>query len=404
MLPNGQISSADKNDVVSPFLMLAFRPFFLLGALFSALSIGVWGLTFTGHIEFSPLGGSLFWHTHEMLFGFAVAIISGFLLTAVQTWTGVPSVNGKPLAMLVLIWLTARILFAFPLLISDFGIMLIDLSFLPLVAVFLAIPIIKVRMWRNLFFVPLLLLMAFLNGLLHLSAQGTIAISFLTLSHAMVLMITLIMCIMGGRVFPMFTASGTHTARVASVAWLDNLAVVSVAVCVLVSFEIFARSPVLEASVFITAGILNFVRVLRWRIWVTLKTPLVWSLHLSYWSLCAGLVMLGLEKLGLLTSVSLAFHTITIGGIGLMILSMIARVSLGHTGRTLQISKAMVFAFSFIILALVARVLGPLLFSSHMILILLAAACWVIAYGTFVVVYFPILTTARIDRSAVVGH
>lgn len=400
LLPNGRISSTREIDPKLPFLRLAFRPFFWLGALFSLLSIGIWGLSFTGYIEFTPFGGGYFWHAHEMLFGFAVAIICGFLLTAVQTWTGVPSIKGKLLALLVIIWLIARILLAFPSVVPHGFIILIDLLFLPLAAFFLAIPIIKVQMWRNLFFVPVLLLMSVINGLMHLSAQQVIAISFLTLSHVMVLLVTLIMCVMAGRVFPMFTASGTNTTKVVPIKWLEQLSIASVVGCVFLTTNLLTLSPALEAGVFITAAIANFVRALRWRIWVTLKTPLVWPLHLSYWAICTGLLMLGLNRLGLLSNISLAFHAITVGGAGLMILAMISRVSLGHTGRKLLVGHVMTLAFGLIVLTFVARVVSPLFLSSYTFLILLSCTLWILAYGIFVIVYFPVLSRPRIDGSA----
>ncbi len=397
VLPSGHISSAEDTKQPIPFLRLAFRPLFWFGALFSVLSIGVWGLSLTGYIEFSPFGGSFFWHTHEMLFGFTVAIIAGFLLTAVQTWTGVPSIKGITLGILVFVWLSARILFAFPFSIPDYFITLLDLAFLPLTALFLAIPIVKGKNWRNLFFVPVLLVMATLNGLMHLSTQGIISISFVTVSHVMVLIIALIMCIMAGRVFPMFTANGTQTKRVDSLAWLEKLSVISVAASVLVTSQLLPLPSFIEASIYLIAGIFNLLRALRWRIWVTLKTPLVWSLHLSYWAVCVGLMMLGLEKLDLLDSASLAFHAITVGGAGLMIISMISRVSLGHTGRKIQVGKIMTLAFVFMVLTFIARVLAPLIVDSYNILILFACVLWVLAYGAFVVIFSPMLFFPRAD-------
>ncbi|MCP4410972.1 MAG: NnrS family protein [Gammaproteobacteria bacterium] len=397
LLPNGQITNDENQKSTWPFIRLAFRPFFWLGALFSALSIGTWSLTYTGQIEFSPYGGSYFWHIHEMLFGFTIAIICGFLLTAVQTWTGVASIKGKSLAALVSIWLLARVLMAFPIDNGEYLIAVIDMLFLPLAAIFLAIPIIKVKLWRNLIFVPVLLVMAVINSLMHFSVLGELSASFVNISHVMVLMVTLVMTIMGGRVFPMFTANGTQTKSVDSIGWLEALSIISVICSVLVTAGAFAFSSVVEASIFLVAGTLNFIRALRWRIWVTHKNPLVWSLHLSYWANCTGLIMLGLEKLGGLSNASYGYHSITVGGIGLMILSMISRVSLGHTGRTIAVGKIMVLAFIFILLAFVTRVVAPILFGQDFNLIISSAVLWVLAYGAFVVNYMPVLFKARVD-------
>ncbi|MEJ2445978.1 MAG: NnrS family protein, partial [Exilibacterium sp.] len=349
---------------------------------------------------FKPYSGHYFWHAHEMLFGFVVAIMAGFLLTAVQTWTKVPSVKGKPLIMLVAVWLLARLSMAFPGWISGTLIVITDLLFLPLAALYLSIPIVKARLWRNLFFVPILLLMAVLNGLMHGTAQGAVQASFFQIAHIMILMVTLVMCIMGGRVFPMFTANGTKTERVEAIAWLERLSIISVGLSVLIASEVVALPDEIAAAIFFTAGAANFLRALRWKIWVTFKTPLVWSLHVSYWAICLGLILLGAAKLQLFESISFAYHTITVGGIGIMILSMISRVSLGHTGRFIQVGPVMTAALIAIVVAFIVRVFAPILFVQYDVVILASAALWIIAYGSFVVVYAPVLFKPRMDGGA----
>ncbi|BCE03654.1 NnrS family protein [Marinicellulosiphila megalodicopiae] len=395
--PSGHIKTTEDDNQPIAFLRMAFRPLFWLGALFSVFSILVWGLTLTGYIQFSPMGGAYFWHVHEMLFGFVVAIITGFLLTAVQTWTGVSSVKGKTLFALVMVWLLARVFNAFPVFIPENLIIALDVLYLPLAAYYLANPVIKAKKWRNLFFVPVLCLMGVLNLLMHLAAKGVLDISFISISHIMVLMVTLIMCIMGGRVFPMFTSSGTKTERLPAIGWLEKLSIISVVLSVLVVAQILPLHIYVEAAVLLIAGVINFIRALRWKIWVTLKTPLVWSLHLSYWSICIGLVMLGLAKLGSITGASLGIHAITVGGMGLMILAMISRVSLGHTGRIMQVNYAMSFALMLMVLALIVRVFMPMIIESYQMLILIACVLWALAFGSFVVVYFPVLFSPRVD-------
>lgn len=380
-----------------PFFRLGFRPLFWLGSLYGIVNIGLWGLTFSNLVSFSPLGGSYFWHVHEMLFGFTMAIIVGFLLTAVQTWTGVPSVKGKPLVLLVLFWMCARILFFFPFPSAVYFALTFDLLFLILAAVFLSIPILKADMRRNLFFVPILLFAAFLNVLMYLSLLGRVKLSFLTIGHAMVLLVTLVMCIMGGRVFPMFTANGTNTPRVPPLKWLEKLSILSVLACVIVSWEGLSIPGAVQSLFFFVAGLSNFFRALRWRIWVTFKTPLVWSLHISYWAVCAGLILLGFAKLDDSISLTLAFHALTVGGIGQMVLSMISRVSLGHTGRIILVGKSMAFAFVAMVLASILRVLVPLFSTHYQMVILISATLWVVSYGLFVILYFPILFQRRVD-------
>ncbi len=339
----------------------------------------------------------LYWHMHEMLFGFAVAVIAGFLLTAVQTWTRVPSVKGWPLAMLVLLWLSARVFIAFPEWFPTSITVALDVAFLPLVAFFLSRPIIKAKLWRNLFFVPVLLVMAVLNGWMHATVNGVVQGSFIELSHVMVLMVTLVMCIMGGRVFPMFTANGTQTERVSPILWLEKLSIASVLVCVAMAVAPVEIPNLIEGSAFALAGLANFVRAWRWRIWVTLKTPLVWSLHISYWSVCLGLLLLASVKWQWLSNVSMAYHAITVGGIGLMILSMISRVSLGHTGRAIKVNAVMSMAFLFMLIALITRVFAPLVNELYLNFILISAGLWSAAFILFAIKYCPIVFKARVD-------
>jgi uncharacterized protein involved in response to NO len=397
LLSNGQVANKAVIDTSIPFLRLAFRPLFWLGALFSAISIAIWALFFTGYINFAPYGGSYFWHAHEMLFGFTAAIIAGFLLTAVQTWTGVASIKGLPLGVLVGIWLLARVLLVFQREGFELFTAIVDLLFLPFAALALAIPIIRAKMWRNLFFVPIMLAMAILNGLTHLSVQGKLAISFIDIIHIMVLVVSLVMCIMGGRVFPMFTANGTGTQKVVPIAWIEKSAVASIVLSILITINFVDTPNILDGSIYLFAGVVNLIRTLRWRIWVTFSTPLVWTLHISYWAICIGFIMLSLVKFDLLTSASTAFHAITVGGIGVMILSMISRVSLGHTGRKIQVGKVMNAAFILMVMSFIIRVFFPFVWSDYTLIILASAACWVVAFSLFVFKYTDVLFKARID-------
>ncbi|WP_196140913.1 NnrS family protein [Aliikangiella sp. G2MR2-5] len=401
LLSNGQVTYQKASGSGIPLFRLAFRPFFWLGPLFGVLSICLWGLVFSGHIEFSPFGGSYFWHVHEMLFGFTVAIIVGFLLTAVQNWTGVSSIKGMPLALLVLLWGSARLLMAFPHLTSDLVVRIVDLLFLPLAAFAFSIPIVKARMWRNLFLVPVLLFMGALNILMHFSIIGSFSVSFIEISHMMVVLVSLVICIIGGRVFPMFTANGTRTPRVLALPWLEKTAIISILLSILVTVLVTIPSVELPktfaALIYLIAGVANFARAWRWQIWVTFSTPLVWSLHLSYWAVCLGFIMLGLAQFDVLTNASLAYHAITVGGISWMVLSMISRVSLGHTGRPIQVGRIMLAAFLLMGLAFLTRVIAPLLFDAYSSLVLISSMLWGGAFVTFLIIYTPILFAARVD-------
>lgn len=375
------------------FLNAAFRPFFLLGAAFGALSIPAWVLSFLGLIEFKFYGGAYAWHIHEMLFGFFPAIMVGFLLTAVQTWTKRKCIEGWWLAALVLTWLLGRIALAFqPAFFRDYTIV-IDLLFLPTCAVLLARPIMQAKMWRNLFFVPILLVMAMLNAIFHLSLSNDSIIDITTISHAMVILAALVMSIMGGRVFPMFTANGTKTPRVNSIGWLEQLSILSIVIVFITTLTQNFVPNTLSIAVLFVAGISNLFRALRWRIWVTFQVPLVWSLHLSYLAMSIGFILLALAKMNVIPSVSIGIHSITVGGMGLMILSMISRVSLGHTGRLIKANVWVVCSLLALSLAAVDRVTGPLLNMEYSIVIASSGFLWSIGFFIFVLAYTKILLT-----------
>ncbi|WP_372883032.1 NnrS family protein [Psychromonas sp.] len=376
-------------------LDLAFRPFFLLAALFSIVALLIWNGLLTGGLSLNLYGGALWWHMHEMLFAFATAVIVGFLLTAVQTWTGVRSLNGKGLLLLVTLWLIARILFFFPDTLPHALIAGVDLAFLPLSALALAYPIIKVKLWRNIMFIPILLIMAISNAVMHYSVAAQNYQLMNSASTAMVLLVTLIMCIMGGRVFPMFTANGTRTPRVPAIKWLENLATGSILLAVLSGFKLIELPAMVTAVIFFVAGSAHSVRVFRWKIWVTLKTPLVWSLHISYWCIALGLFMYGLSEITPLVSHSQAIHTLTVGAMATMILAMISRVSLGHTGRNIVVGKVMTIAFIAIVLSFITRVFGLYWLTNYHQVMTTAIVFWIIGYGCFVALYLPILIKPR---------
>jgi len=376
---------------------LAFRPFFLLGALFSIIAVTLWVIALAGWVNFSPYGGGLWWHSHEMLFGFVSAIVVGFLLTAVQNWSGIPGVKGGPLIGLVILWLIARILLAVDSGIAPWILVVVDTAFMPVAAIFLAIPILKKKLYRNLFFIPLLLLMSAANFLMHLAMISGDYSLINTGSYAMVMLVTFLMCVMGGRVFPMFTANGTRTPKVEPIAWLEKLSILSMAVVALSFASGYNFSETYLAVITFVAAVTHFVRCLRWRFWVTLKTPLVWSLHVSYFSIPLGLLCLSLHYGFNLMSFSLALHVITVGAIGTMILAMISRVSLGHTGRLIVVGHLMAVAFAALAIAMISRSILPLFFDDYILLLLVSGGLWLTGFGIFVIQYFSVLTRPRID-------
>lgn len=376
---------------------LAFRPFFLLAATFSIGALALWWFMLAGKVTVTVYGGPLWWHLHEMLFGFAVAVIAGFLLTAVQTWTQRPSLQSYPLLALVLLWLAARVLMLLPNAVPGLLIAIIDVTFLAVCGFFMGYITIKAKRFRNVIFMPILLVMAGLNALMHASVLLKKPSIFMPSALTMVFMVVLIMVIMAGRIFPMFTANGTKTQKIENLAWLEK-SVIGLTLLVAISQSgWFDLGVVFDSVLLLLAAAFHAVRAYRWRIWVTFKTPLVWSLQISYWFIVAGFLLLALAEVTPWFSRSQAMHSFTLGAMGLMILSMMSRVSLGHTGRPLQAPKMMPWAFGLLILALVARLLAPAVTGFYQTGLLLATIAWGLAFLAFIAHYACILSQARPD-------
>ena len=376
---------------------LAFRPFFLLGSLFSIISLTLWAGSITGQLNLTVYGGPLWWHVHEMLFGFVSAIVVGFLLTAVRTWTSQPGLKGASLACLVALWLAGRLVLFLPAVIPLWVVALTDLAFLPLAALVLARPVVRVKQWRNIIFVPLLLAMTVANGAMHWAAvTGNPDTQYLA-GNVMVMFVMLLMIIMAGRVVPMFTANGTGTERVPAIGWLEKIALLAALLAVAASFRLPGIPSGAVALCFFLAAFVHGVRAFRWRIWTTFAVPLIWSLHLSYWCIPLGMFLYGLSEVTTAVTHSQAIHTLTVGAMGLMILAMITRVSLGHTGRPIKGGKIMAAAFAMMFIAFIVRVFGAFWIDNYANQILAASALWICAHSCFLGMNAPVLTRRRVD-------
>ena len=391
-----QILDSHKEEQIVPLFRLGFRPFFLLGALFSCLAMLGWLGQLNNWFALPGIGNPIWWHAHEMLFGFGAAIVAGFLLTAVQNWTAHPGVRSWPLALIVGLWVLPRCLL--PWLGEDnLILMALDLAWLPLCAWFLAKPVIMTRQWRNLFFVPLLLIMTLLNGASWLWRDDWSAVEHLLITT--VLLFTTLIAVMGGRVIPFFTARGTGQEKAPPSPWLERGALASLWLILLLWLlpDSWTNSLYMVPLYIVAAG-LHLGRQLRWRPGTTLAQPLLWSLHLAYLFIPLGLLALAVQAAGLPLSLSLASHLLSAGCMGTMILGMIARVSLGHSGRALHVGRRITLAFALVILSAFMRVLLPLYWPSLTLTGWnLSGWSWIAAYGLFVWVYTPILTRPRAD-------
>jgi uncharacterized protein involved in response to NO len=399
MQPATQKNEENRHPI--PILGLAFRPFFLAAALFSLLAIGWWSWWWLMPSAWAPYGGPIWWHAHEMIFGFSAAVVVGFLLTAVQNWTGIPGIRGWPLALLFGLWLLGRVSIAFDLGLSAPLITAIDCSFLIVAALLMGRSVILAKRWRNLMFVPILLGLAGLNAMSHSQLNSQLLVSA-------VLLISLIVSIIGGRVIPMFTANGLaragiHTTKAESLPWLEALSLLSLLLVVIASLVGFSELPKgASAGLLGLAALAHTLRFCRWGFWRCGSVPLLWSLHLAYAFLPLGLWLLCLQQMGQqagwVNGGSAPLHALTVGTIGGVILAMMTRVSLGHTGQPLEARKVMSLAFTAILIAASLRALLPLLLPDHtQLAIALAGGAWLLAYGLFVVCYAPLLFTPRAD-------
>lgn len=392
------ITDLQQEQKIMPILRLGFRPFFLLGSLFSLFAMLLWVLTLTGNVSIIPLNGVFWWHAHEMLFGFVPAIIAGFLLTAVQTWTGIPSVKGTKLLFLVIVWLLARFLLLLNLDIPLLLVMAIDVLFLPLTAFYLGKPIVHIKQYRNLIFVPVLLLMTIANILTYLPYLGFNPDLLKQGQHGMVLLATMLVAILGGRVVPMFTANGTKTTKVLPVNMLEIAAISSLFIIFLFLITGLTQYPMVLGGLCLFSAAIHTWRNLRWRPWVTTQIPLVWVLHGTMAFIPIGLGLLAIHYLLNSLSLSSALHALTVGVLGGMIIAMMSRVSLGHSGRKLNAKPIIVIGFYCIILSAITRsILVALIPELIMQWWLISGGLWCLAFVCFVWVYFPILTTARLD-------
>jgi uncharacterized protein involved in response to NO len=376
----------------APFA-LGFRPFFLAAGAYAVVMMGLWMLILRGRLD-PGNWPALVWHGHEMLFGFTVAVIAGFLLTAAQNWTGIRTPSGPPLAALFLLWLAGRLGFLIPGLPEGVAAAL-DLAFLPLLALALAGPIYRAKQLQNAPFPFMLLALAVANALVHGETLGWTTGSESTGLHLAAYVVVTMIVVMGGRVIPSFTDNKLRTrAR----RWNIVERLVAPATLAALLAALIAPDAPVTALLAALAATVHGVRLAGWythRYWAV---PLLWILHLGYGWIALGFALLALSAAGVAAASGSALHAFTAGGIGVLTLGMMARVALGHTGRLLEPAPAMTLAFAAINLAALVRVAVPLLFpAGHAAAMAVSGIAWMAAFGLFTAIYTPILLRPRAD-------
>lgn len=374
---------------------LGFRPFFLLGPLFSILSLTYFIAWMSGVVTFWPSAwDAVIWHRHEMLFGYTGAIIAGFLLTAVPNWTGHPTPKGIGLVALAGVWLLGRVCVFFSSHIPAPLVMAMDSAFFLLCALSILPALVKARNVRNYMFIVLLAGLSASNLLTHTYSEEDAELADTGINTALNIII-LIMVIIGGRVIPFFTERGLSVTVKRSAA-LDKTAMTLTLAAL--SADIALSESRITGIFFMLAAIANGIRLAGWKTPHTLKVPLLWVLHVGFGWIIIGLAIKGLHILGYAVPSIVATHAFTTGGIGTLTLGMMARVSLGHTGRPLAVGKFMAVAFLLVTFSALCRVLGIWLMPAFIMPLLeLSALCWIGAFIIFTFTYFPILLYSRID-------
>jgi uncharacterized protein involved in response to NO len=360
-----------------PLFSAGFRPFFLLGAAWSAIAVPVWLAAYLHGYAPSAMPAML-WHAHEMIYGYGVAAVAGFLLTAIPNWTGRLPLSGGRLAGLAALWLAGRVALLLSAGLGAPVTMLVDLSFLAVLMLAIARELIAGRNYRNLPMLAALGLLFAGSLLVHLQALE-LAYTAALGNRVGIATLCALIALVGGRIVPSFTRNwlakqGPRAKLPAPESAFDRATL-------LITFAGLACWVLdFTPAVLVLAGVLLAVRLARWRGLATLREPLVVILHVGYAWLALALILIGLE-------VPAALHALTVGAIGTMTLAVMTRASLGHTGRALAADPATIAIYVLITLAALLRVTG----SQSPILLSLAGLAWCAAFATFVLHYAPFL-------------
>jgi uncharacterized protein involved in response to NO len=379
---------------------LGFRPFFLLGSLFAVISVALWAWLYrTG----SPLPmrelSSVTWHAHEMIFGYGSAVIAGFLLTAVRNWTSVQTLHGKPLLILALLWLEARIMpfIGHPDALAAMAVL--DLLFSVWLCWEIFKPIYRVRQWQHMGIWAKVLFLLLGQCFFYLGLFGVLEHGVQWGLYTGLYIIVSLILLMGRRVIPFFIEKGVDDpVELKNHLWVDRSSLVLMLLFWI--FAVFVENKLPLAITAFAMFAIHLVRLWGWHTAGLWQKPLLWILYLAFAWLVAGFLLTALGAMGWLSPM-LGVHALAYGGIGLLTIGMMARVSLGHTGRNVfDPPKALLPIFALLLLGAVTRVVLPMLFPSHYVNLLLASQLlWIAAFIPFAFIYAPMLIKPRIDGS-----
>lgn len=372
-----------------------FRPFFLCAGFAAVVLMAIWLLGYTKRDPLLTYYGSSGWHAHEMLFGYTVAVVAGLLLTVIRNWTKSHTVHGILLAALILLWLAGRILPLF-LGIPPWVVAAVDLSFLPVLAVVITLPLLRTGQTQYWYIPVLLMVLTVANLLVHSEWLGltmdTARLGVVLAIYTLVLLFTTL----AGQFIKSITEDTPLSSKFQSNSTVEKLSVASV---ILLAFtDLFSPFAQIVAICGVLAAVVHARRLLGWLVRPVLSQSMIWILLVGYAWLVAGFVLLAVAYSGLISNM-LAFHAIMVGGIGVLTLGIMARMSLGQTGRPLRTPPLLSLAFVLVNIAAAVRVAGPLLTLKYTKAVIGAAgALWITGFVLFLVVYTPILLHPGIDE------
>ena len=390
--PGGGRATAPRGFVLFQY---GFRPFFLLAGLHAALAVPLWLAIWRGDLSWQPAMPASIWHAHEMLFGFATAALAGFLLTAVPNWTGTAAIKGPRLMLLVAVWLAGRIAAYGP---SALVFAAIDCVFLPLLALMVGPGIILRSGKRNAVMVVILLVLAAINAAVQFDGFGVEGLSAAWALRVGIAVFALMIGIIGGRIVPAFTLGGMRMAGrpVDITPWrVTELGAILSLLALALATAAQAPDPVLGGLAAI-AGLFNLLRFLRWKGWRTWRVPLVWVLHLGYGWLVVGLFLTAAAHLTSPVPEPAAIHALTAGAFSTMILAVMSRAALGHTGRQLLADRVTTCAYHLVLCGALLRVMAPFL-AAEATLLSMGGLLWSMGFLVFALRYLPILVSPRPD-------
>ena len=385
------ISQAEQATATPGLLSQGFRPFFLAAGLWAAAALGLWIVLFVGGLSLPSRFSPLTWHIHEMLFGFVMAAIAGFLLTAVPNWTGRLPVRGAPLAILGALWLLGRTACLVSALVPQWVAVVADLSFPVALIAVITQEILTGRNWRTMPMIVPVVVLGIANLLMHLEAYGVAlppGLGWRLGTASIVILISVV----AGRILPSFTRNwmAKRGFDLPAPHGLFDWIALGVLHTGLLAWVFFPDADPVGLTL-IAGGVLNLWRLLRWRGGKAVDELLLLVLHLGYAWLVAGVVLLGLSVLLPSMPQSAAIHALTVGAMGTMILAVMTRATRGHTGRELSADSVTALIYLMVTLGAVTRVAAPFAAHFYVPLLSFSAACWIAAFGTFIFSYGPML-------------